>query len=153
MKASVANRIGVDGQIISVSSAARERTRLSDPPTNCVARFAKYNWSERSIIVRAGLLLIYQFRTNERTSIPAVPKWIGVSDLEDGFTRVWSVRGNRRCSLERVLLCQVVWRASVSKLARFGARRCWLDTCGGKRISENWRGVFWDGTRWWHFPV
>lgn len=74
MKASVANRIGVDGQIISVSSAARERTRLSDPPTNCVARFAKYNWSERSIIVRAGLLLIYQFRTNERTSIPAVPK-------------------------------------------------------------------------------
>lgn len=67
MKASVANRIGVDGQIISVSSAARERTRLSDPPTNCVARFAKYNWSERSIIVRAGLLLIYQFeRTSER---------------------------------------------------------------------------------------
>lgn len=32
MKASVANHIGVDGQIISVSLAAREPTRLSNPP-------------------------------------------------------------------------------------------------------------------------
>lgn len=59
MKASVANRIGVDGQIISVSSAARERTRLSNPPTNCAIRQIRF--VERTIIGRARLLLIYYF--------------------------------------------------------------------------------------------
>lgn len=96
MKASVANRIGVDGQIISVSSTARNELGYRIHLRIYTRAIRQIRFVERMIIVRARLPLIYYLeRANVRER--------RCFDSEGGFTR--PIGGNRRCSLERILSC------------------------------------------------